>query len=147
MFQLWLERREICLESAQKQDGSVDLAWKSLLWMVDKLGQAGMSSDESDLDDNTGRPCYTVERRVWRSPEVQACLEGIDKFANRSAADGRIRPGNQPRQRIRMRSAKASRRDPPIGCPRNYYTAEFLSDLSNRAGRELDVKEGKALVS
>jgi hypothetical protein len=112
--------------------------------MVDKLGQAGMSSDESDLDNN-GRPCYTVKRRVWRSPEVQACLEGIDKFANRSAADGRIRPGNQPRQRMRTRSAKASQRDPSIGCPRNYYMAEFLSDLTNRAYTELGVTAGKAL--
>ena len=112
--------------------------------MVDKLGQAGMSSDESELD-NTGRPCYTVKRRVWRSAEVQACLEGIDKFANRSAADGRIRPGNQPRQRIRTRAAKASQRDPPIGCPKNYYTAEFLSDLTDRAYMELDVKAEKVL--
>jgi hypothetical protein len=98
--------------------------------MVDKLGQEGMSSDESDLDTNR-RPCYTVKRRVWRSADVQACLEGIDKFANRSAADGRIRPGNRPRQRIRKRAANASRRDPSIGCPVNYYTAEFLSDLTN----------------
>jgi len=125
-------------------DGSVDPAWKSLLWMVDKLGQAGMSSDESDLDNN-GRSCYTVKRRVWRSAEVQACLEGIDRFANKSAADGRIRPGNQPRQRIRMRGAKASQRDPPIACPRNFYTAEFLSDLTNRAYTELDARAEKVL--
>jgi hypothetical protein len=35
--------------------------------MVEELGSAGMSSDESELDEYTKKTTYRIKRRLWRA--------------------------------------------------------------------------------
>ena len=53
LFQLYNERLNICLGNLENRDGSLDPGWRATAEMVEELGPAGMSSDESELDENT----------------------------------------------------------------------------------------------
>lgn len=128
------------------RDGLTDPTWRATLYMVEKLTMAGMSSDESEID-RDGRAYYVVKRRAWRSAGVRARLEFVDCQMNKTSADGGIRPGNPPRKRVRTQGAPVSDRDPPTECPVNYYSREFMSNLSNRAYAALKVKPAKDLAS
>jgi hypothetical protein len=142
--QLWLDRRQICVENLKGRDGRTDPGWRATLYMVETLTMAGMSSDESEIDDE-GRPYYIVKRRVWRSTAVHTRLQFIDSQMNKTNASGGIRPGNAPRKRVRIQGAPVSDRDPPTSCPENFYSREFVSNLSNRAYSALKMKEKKGL--
>jgi hypothetical protein len=142
--QLWLDRRQICVENLKEKDGRIDPGWKATLYMVETLTMAGVSSDESEID-NEGRPYYVVKRRAWRSTAAGARLQFIDSQMNRTGASGGIRPGNAPRKRVRIQGAPVSNRDPPTGCPENFYSREFVSNLSNRAYSALNMKPEKGL--
>jgi hypothetical protein len=142
--QLWLDRRQICVENLKGRDGRIDRGWRATLYMVETLTMAGMSSDESEVD-NEARPYYVVKRRAWRSTAVGARLQFIDSQMNRTSGSGGIRPGNAPRKRVRIQGAPVSSRDPPTSCPKNFYSREFVSNLSNRAYSALKMKEEKGL--
>jgi hypothetical protein len=128
------------------RDRRIDPSWRATLYMVDKLTMAGMSSDESEIDKDR-RPYYVVKRRAWRDSRVRARLEFIDSQMNMTNAFGGTRPGNPPRKRVRIRGAPVSTHDPPTECPENYYSREFLANLSNRAYSTLRMKPAKELGS
>jgi hypothetical protein len=132
----------MCIENMKGRDGYIDPGWRATLYMVEKLTMAGMSSDESEVD-NDGRAYYVVKRRAWRSAAVRRHLEFIDSQMNRTSANGGTRPGNPPRKRVRIHGAPVSNRDPPTECPENYYSREFVSNLSNRAYSALKLKPAK----
>jgi hypothetical protein len=106
--------------------------------MVEELGPAGMSSDESELNDNTRKTTYRIKRRPWRATICKERLKLIDSNHNITSGHGGTRPGKPPRERIRAPTSTISNRLPKIGCPENYYSREWVSNLgSNRAVRAL----------
>jgi hypothetical protein len=50
---MYNERLAICHGNLKNRDGSTNHAWKIMAQMVEKLGPAGMSSDESEVDEKT----------------------------------------------------------------------------------------------
>jgi hypothetical protein len=115
--------------------------------MVEELGPAGMSSDESELDGNTKKTTYRIRKRLWRARACKDRLIVIDSDRNVTNAHGGTRPGKPPRERIRA-STSISERAPKVGCPENYYSREWVSNLgSNRAVRALKWREKKDLGS
>jgi len=140
VHQLWQERRQICMDMMTKRDGSIHSGWKGLLRIVERLGMCGMSSDESEVDD-VGRPYYVVRARRWRHSDITTRLDAIDKSKNTTSGYGETRPGNPPRRRVRRQNAPVSTRDPPVGCPENYYGDEFMANLDNKQFRDLQIKE------
>ncbi|KJA14385.1 hypothetical protein HYPSUDRAFT_59396 [Hypholoma sublateritium FD-334 SS-4] len=128
---LYDDRREICAGNILNPDGSVNMAWTFLSNMLDKLGAVGMSSDESEQEN--GRTVYIVKKREWRSEDITQLLMYIDKDRNTTNATGGARPGNPPRKRKRfVANPRASKRDPSLGCPLNYYNQVFYANLTNR---------------
>lgn len=72
----------------------------------------------------------------------------IDSDRNVTNAHGGTRPGKPPRERIRASTSTISERAPKVGCPKNYYSREWVSNLgSERMVRELKWKEKKDLGS
>ena len=128
------------MKNLKGRDGKIDLGWEAMLNMVDTLGMGGMSSDESEVDQEN-QAFYIVKKRLWRSELVTSRLQFIDKCRNTTNAFGGIRPGNAPRRRMRVQGAGASTRSPVVKCPTNYYTPEFVASLDNRAYDELDIQE------
>jgi hypothetical protein len=116
--------------------------------MVEKLGPAGMSSDESEVDEKTEKTTYRIKRRLWRAKVCKQRLILIDSDRNLTNAYGGTRPGKPPRERIRAPTSTISERAPTVGCPKNFYSREWVSNLgSERAVRALKWGENKDLGS
>ena len=106
--------------------------------MVEKLGPAGMSSDESEVDEKTKRTTYRIKKRLWRAKACKERLILIDSDRNVTNAYGGTRPGKPPRERIRASNSTISKRAPTIKCPKNFYSKVWVSNLgSERAIRGL----------
>ncbi|KAF8886710.1 hypothetical protein CPB84DRAFT_1749902 [Gymnopilus junonius] len=88
--------RIICSSMMRNHNGSTNQVWRQLLGMIDKLGMAGMSSDESELDEN-GNPVYFMRKRHWRPRRITEQLVLIDKCRNTTTGTGDIAPGNPAR--------------------------------------------------
>jgi hypothetical protein len=112
--------------------------------MIEELGPAGMSSDESEVDEVTKKSTYTIRTRAWRSREVLNRVKTVDKDNNTTNAYGGARPGNRPRERRRMPGA-ISKRAPVAKCPSNFYAPEFVSNLGNRERKLLWMLEAQDL--
>lgn len=113
--------------------------------MVEALGPAGMSSDESEVDEATKKVTYTIKTRGWRSREVLERLKVIDKCNNTTNGYGEARPGNRPRERRRISGGIHSKRAAVAKCPSNYYEKEFIKNLTNYELKALRQKEAKDL--
>jgi hypothetical protein len=116
--------------------------------MVEKLGPAGMSSDESEVDEKTKKKTYRIKRRLWRAKVCKERLILIDSDRNITNAYGGTRPGKPPRERIRVPTSTISNRAPTIRCPKNFYSSEWVSNLgSDRTVRALKWGENRDLGS
>ena len=148
LFQLYHTRLAICHGNLKNRDGSTDPGWKASAEMVEELGPAGMSSDESEVDEYTKKTTYRIKRRLWRAKVCKDRLIVIDSDRNITNAHGGTRPGKAPRERIRTSTSTISERAPKVGCPENYYSREWVSNLgSNRMVNALKGKEKKNLGS
>jgi hypothetical protein len=129
----------------KNRNGTIDDGWKRTTEMVEELGPAGMSSDESEVDEENKKTTYRIRRRLWRAKECKDRLLVVDSDRNITNAFGNPLPGKQPRERIRTTTATISKRAPTVGCPNNYYSKEWVSGLSNRLLKALKVKDNKDL--
>lgn len=100
--------------------------------MVEQLGPAGMSSDESEVDEKTKKTTYRIRKRLWRSRACKDRLLIIDADRNVTNALGGARAGNPARERVRRSNATDSERAPKVGCPSNYYSKVWVSNLGSR---------------
>lgn len=109
------------------------MGWKATLKMIDTLKAAGMSSDESERDEATGKVTYIIKKRAWRSKEVLDRLKLVDQDRNTTNAYGGARAGNPPRVRRRVpnANAKESIRAAVPNCPKNFYGREFIANISS----------------
>ena len=114
--------------------------------MVEQLGPAGMSSDESEVDSRTKKTTYRIRKRLWRSSACKDRLIIIDADRNVTNALGGARPGNPARERVRGSNATVSERAAKVGCPENYYSRTWVSNLgSTRMVAALNMKGRKDL--
>ena len=94
----------------------------------------------------TRRPktTYRIRKRLWRSSECKDRLIIIDANRNVTNALGGARAGNPARERVRGLNATVSKRPPKVGCPRNYYSKVWVSNLkSSRLVDALEMKRSK----
>jgi hypothetical protein len=130
----------------KNRDGTTDLGWKVTTEMVEQLGPAGMSSDESEVDAKTKKRTYRIRKRLWRSSECKNRLLIIDADRNVTNALGGARPGNPARDRVRGSNATVSERAPTVGCPNNFYSKAWVSNLGSGGRVEaLEMKGNKDL--
>ncbi|KAF8573933.1 hypothetical protein K439DRAFT_1624715 [Ramaria rubella] len=107
--------------------------------IVNKLGTAGMSGDETDIEETPARPneplCQQHHfRRVelgFRSAEVPEVLHTIDHRyrEHRALQLGNARPRNMPCERILEPLRTDWTKEVP-GLPRNFYNKTWLLQLS-----------------
>lgn len=119
-FHLNVKRLEVSHE--RRDTASESKAWTSIAACIDKLGAAGMSSDDSDGED--GR---TVRKMPWRSKKITTILKIVDKDALRTT-DGR---------RQRRSTARKTRRNAPPGLPKNFYDDDWIASLREHERLEL----------
>ncbi len=109
--------------------------WQWLREVIEKLGEDGMSSDESDTDKRTGLPIYHVTNMKWRQKMVYE-LNMVDKLrlVDRDLYSGW---GAKPIPRLRDERNSDSCRASPKEIPKKLYSAEWLQDQMPRKYREL----------
>jgi hypothetical protein len=145
-FKLYNNRLAVCYGNLKNRDGTTNLGWKVTTEMVEQLGPAGMSSDESEVDTKTKKTTYRICKRLWRSSACKDRLLIIDADRNVTNALGGARAGNPVRERVRGSNATISERAPKVGCPKNYYSKTWVSNLgSKRMVDALKMKGNKDL--
>lgn len=114
-------------------NGSVNIEWMWLDWIVSSLGADGVSTDESADEEGTmgnpGKVCH-IREKPWRSPELIKYLKFVDRDRRITNAYGNVHAGNQPRRRIRGGGRRSEIRHIPPGLPINFYNAAWLRSLS-----------------
>ena len=100
--------------------------------MVEQLGPAGMSSDESEVDANAEKTTYRVHKRLWRSSACKDHLLIIDADHNVTNALGGACAGNPAREWVRGSNVMVSECAPKVSCPKNYYLKVWVSNLGSR---------------
>ena len=114
--------------------------WDQFEQLVEELGPEGMSSDDSEIDDD-GNKEFRVRRMPWRSKEVERRLIQVDKDHNTTNAYGNSRAGNQPRRRTRRNAVTVSRRKATAGYPLNFYDSGWYAALTKSQQEDLAPKE------
>jgi hypothetical protein len=117
-------------------DGTVNTGWDTLGDAVDRLGQEGMSSDESE-DDEMNRRIYIINKPIWRARQVTSSLRLVDGDHNTTNGFGNRKAGNPARTRVVRNRARESTRDAPPGLPINFYDPIWYSGLTNGEKNEL----------
>lgn len=115
-------------------------AWDQFGMLIEELGPEGMSSDDSEIDDDA-RKVFPVRRMPWRSKEVEKRLIQVDKDYNTTNAYGNLRAGNPPRHRTRRYAMKVSRRKPAAGYPLNFYDRNWYAALTKSQQEDLSATD------
>ena len=118
-----------------------DESWSFLHRLMTTLGRDGMSSDETEVEDQHGyrRPYKKcrVKRRAWRSKQLEPYMKMVDRECNRKNVYGNDRPGNRPHVRVRPARKVSQRRNIPPYLPRNFYDDDWYDGLTAMQKREL----------
>ena len=94
-------------------------------WIIDCLGYAGMSSDETDR--GVAVRHYRVKKKEWRAPELCPFLHTIDRVTARTK-DAISSRGTQKYYRL-PGEAVTSGGAVVQGLPINFYDATWLANL------------------
>jgi hypothetical protein len=117
--------------------GVLDERWDFLFTVVNSLGIEGMSSDESEVDQD-GQKAYRVKKRAWRPKKIEMLLRRVDKDRNTRNAYGNDRQGNIHRTRKRPAFKDSTRKAIP-GLPLNFYDPNWYRKLAQWDKEDLGV--------
>lgn len=104
---------------------------------MEALGAAGMSSDESEIED--GQKVYFSKKMSWRKRELVSRMTTIERDRNFSNCYGNV-SGNSPRARKRRLNATETSRKAPPGLPINFYDEGWYEGLNERQKEALGAK-------
>jgi hypothetical protein len=109
--------------------------------MIGLYGIDGMSTDESDHENGTGRPLYQILSKPWRNPLATPTLRTLDALQRdmRFRPVRRAGPGAQPHNRAI--SSGISGRAPVPGLPSDFYHPRWLSKQSEFVKKNLRIGE------
>jgi len=111
--------------------------------LMQSLTSQGVSSDESDSGDDTSHKAFRRISPAWRSEDLQGFMWALDCViqANRrpKVSHCSIR-GAEPRRRL-LGSTKNDNAIAPPGLPRNCYDEAWLSTLTAKELRMLNVRD------
>jgi hypothetical protein len=108
--------------------------------MIEDLGPAGMSSEESEGEIGTLDRKYKVKRLEWRSRELTTFLHQVDELPT-SNSENEIRRQLAPsRERVQKDIDSVGRPAIPE-LNQNLYDADWLRRQDDRTRHELKVRE------
>ncbi|KAL0578910.1 hypothetical protein V5O48_003101 [Marasmius crinis-equi] len=135
--QLFVDRLRVASENANHHPNlGQRKEWALTAAVLERLGVSGMSSDESeDPDDNMPERRYTIKARVWRSRKIRDLMARTDQELRKTKRSlyGNAPPGNPPRIRQRVKTPASSQRAAVGQLPINFYSKEWLRNLSPAA--------------
>ena len=130
---------ERIIEIKVEEQASDEAVWRWLSTVVEKLGEDGMSSDESDTDTRTGLPIYRVKNMKWRHKMAYE-LDMVDKLRLQDR-DIYSQKGAKPTARFRDDRNRESQRIAPKDLPKRMYSSLWLQGLTPQARRKVMVSD------
>lgn len=139
-FKRRIETLKRTIELKKEEDAEDIDSWELLLNLFNELGDEGMSSDESDVD-NTGLPIFYVKKMPWR-PNLEKEIQLVDhqRIADKSLFS---KKGAKPVQRVRISRRGESRRDPYQGRPKALYEKLWLAEQTDEMKHKLEISKTK----
>ncbi|KDR65546.1 hypothetical protein GALMADRAFT_148615 [Galerina marginata CBS 339.88] len=138
-------RSRITVQNAASQrSGDGRVVWEHLDEILATLGAGGMSSDESDFDDD-GQKTYFVKKMSWRRVGLVARMITVDRDRNFKNCYENI-TGNAPKLRKRRVNATETSRRPIPGLPINFYDDVWYSRLDEGQKKHLGAKAAFDLI-
>ncbi|KAK1232540.1 hypothetical protein PQX77_004298 [Marasmius sp. AFHP31] len=138
--QLYNDRIQVASENANHHpDLRQRKHWALAMTVFESLGVQGMSSDESEDEDNNSERRYTIKARVWRSIGILNLIIRTDSAIKQTKRSlyGNAPPGNPPRARRRLKIPAHSKRTAVGRLPINFYDDDWLRKLSSVARGQL----------
>ncbi|KAI6004552.1 hypothetical protein EDC04DRAFT_2583369, partial [Pisolithus marmoratus] len=126
-----------CLRMAHRHSGP----YPSVVNVVQQLGPAGMSSDESEHKVRHGECTYHITSKVWRSTTITATLHVLDTLHLGMRYQQQWNATASAWPHLHMPSSQLSSRELPLGLPKNFYTQDYLSSLTSEALDNLLLQE------
>jgi hypothetical protein len=125
----------------KESEGASDIPiWRWLRQLIKTLGEEGTSSDESEVDEQTGHTLYRVHKMPWRR-NIDFEISMIDKLRFHDK-DLFPKKGSKPQPRSRSdRNQDSSRKTPPKGLPKAVYNSEWLAKQSQRDKGRLEISK------
>ena len=115
------------LEDRKKTVNSVPELHKHA-WIIDRLGRAGMSSDESSVE--LGVKFYRIKKKYWRAADLSPFLHTIDRV---TAQTKNATTSKGCRKYFRLPGEVESKEGGIVpGLPINFYDAEWLANLQTQ---------------
>jgi hypothetical protein len=94
-------------------------------WMIDSLGCAGMSSDETSKEN--GMTVYRVKKKFWRAAELGPFFHSIDRVTEQTK---NVTTSKGSRRCHRLPCEKVSSEGGIVpGLPINFYNTAWLANL------------------
>lgn len=94
--------------------------------MIKDLGPDGMSSDESEIDEHTGREILHVSQMTWRR-KVDREMDLVDR---QRMTDMELFSKKGAKPATRVRDGKETRRNPVEGLSKAFYEKTWLAAKS-----------------
>lgn len=121
----------------KKETNSTDLViWIFLHDLIVNLGEDGMSSDESDVDE-LGNQIFVAKDLPWRR-EMSSEMQMIDS-EHRRLKRLKTNKGTPLTRRLRRVNTKESRRSAPTGLVRKLYKKAWVAALPKDDLQELKI--------
>ncbi|KAJ2911873.1 hypothetical protein MD484_g8539, partial [Candolleomyces efflorescens] len=107
--------------------------------MIAAYGWEGMSTDESDHENDTGGPDYGVLNKPWRHPNASACLRTLDCLHrdSRFKKNRRVTAGAHPHQRSLCNKLSLSPAVPKL--PSALYDPTWLARQPDIVKEDLEI--------
>jgi hypothetical protein len=123
----------------KKDENDEDLlGWQWLQKLIKTLGDGGMSSEESDVE-NDVECVLRVKNMTWRRG-IERELQIVDN--QRLLEDDIFAPqGSKPMKRIRASGNPTTSRSSITGLPKGLYNGEWLAGLTERQVQRLEISD------
>jgi hypothetical protein len=125
----------------KESEGASDTPiWEWLRRLIKTLGEEGTSSDESEVDEQTGQTIYRVHKMPWRrNVEIEISMVDKLRFHDKDLFSNK---GSKPLPRTRSdRNQESSRKSPPKGLPRAVYSGEWVAKQSKLEKHRLEISK------
>jgi hypothetical protein len=146
LFQTRLRIVNYIIELRADDEKSDVAIWKWLRDLLTILGSDGMSSDDTETDEDSPicRDIYRVTFVAWRRPEITDYMQYIDMQRDRGENDF-SEQGADPRPRVRGPPRALSGRKAPKRLPRCLYDDDWFNENHRKMSIRVSKKQFKWL--
>jgi hypothetical protein len=115
--------------------------------VLEALGEAGMSSEESEGEQGVNTRHFYIKHVPWRHPGLTKWLHLLDQYPRGASGSLGVRSyAKQTRRRLENKYI-TSLRDPPLELSHTFYDPSWLAAQSSAKRRSLKISSNPVKIS